>query len=123
MDFLVEVSAGTAYEERTVSVPRTPGVAAKACSTRWPSAPLATLRLATTCARCGSMPESVTKSLCTPLKRVCRAIAPATAAVTPLTMRAEALLWSWIRRVASCHATGPPRSRPTTDSTTQGAGR
>ena len=61
------------------------------------------------------------KSSCMPPNIICRAIAPATATVMPLTARAAEPLLNWSRRVASCQGTGPPRSRATTASTSHGS--
>lgn len=72
-------------------------------------------------ARLGSRPVSWVKSSWTPVNSICRAMAPATATAIPLTMRAAVPLLNCSRRTASCQATPPESSRPTTVSTIQGS--
>lgn len=74
-------------------------------------------------ARVGSWPVARLKSAFIAANSIWRAIAPATATVTPLTARDAAPLLSWSLRTASCQGTGPPRSRFTQASTSHGSSR
>ncbi|CAM5307124.1 hypothetical protein SBADM41S_09699 [Streptomyces badius] len=87
------------------------------------ASPVTSSEYAANWARAGSWPVARLKSAFIAANSIWRAIAPATATVTPLTARDAASLLSWSLRTASCQGTGPPRSRFTHASTSHGSSR
>ncbi len=100
---------------------RAPGVARMALMVSAASALSVTPREKPMRGSLASRPASFSKSSWTPANSIWMATAPATATVTPLTVRAAVPLLSCSLRMASCQESGPPRKRFTKPSTSHGS--